>query len=77
MAKVGLQGARVVPLVGQGVATGVPEHVRMRLEPELGLGPRSLDHAGEPSGRERCAPLRGEHEGRLGLLVALEPPQGA
>jgi hypothetical protein len=48
---------RIVPLVGQGVAAGVPQHVRVRLEPELGLGPRSLNHASEPSGRERCASL--------------------
>ena len=48
--EVGLQRARVVPLVGQGVAAGVPEHVRVRLEAELGLDPRSLDHAGEASG---------------------------
>jgi hypothetical protein len=29
--EVGLQGARVVPLVGQSVATGVPEDVRVGL----------------------------------------------
>lgn len=61
--KVGLQGARVVPLVGQGVAAGVSQHVRVRLEPKLGLGPRSLDHACEAGSRERCTVLRGEHEG--------------
>ena len=39
--EVGLQGARVVPLVSQGVAAGVPEHVWVRLEP------RALNHSGE------------------------------
>jgi len=30
--EIGLQGARVVPLIGQREPTGVPEHVWMRLE---------------------------------------------
>ena len=32
MPEVGLQGARVVPLVCEGVAAGVPKHVRVRPE---------------------------------------------
>jgi len=72
--KVGLQGACVVAFVGQGKSAGVPEHVRVRLEPELGLSPGSLDHASEAGRRERCPLLRGEHEGGGGLLLALEPP---
>ena len=36
-----------------------------------------LDHPREARRRERRAALRREHEGRLGLLLALEPPQGA
>ena len=66
-----------MPLVGERVAAGVPEHVRVRLEAELRLEPCPLDHAGEPCGAEGCPALRGEHEGRLGLLLALKPPQGA
>jgi len=31
----------------------------------------------QTSGGERCTRLRSEHEGRLRLLLALEPPQGA
>ena len=54
--EVGLQRARVVPLVRQRVAAGVPEHVRVRLEPELGLEPCPLDHAGEASGARRARP---------------------
>ena len=75
VAEVCLQGPRVVSLVGQRVAAGVPEHVRVRLEGKLGLDPCPLDHAREPGGAEGCPALRGEHEGRLGLLLALEPPQ--
>jgi len=43
--KVSLQGARIVPLVGQRVAAGVPEHVGMSLEAQLSFGTRPLDHA--------------------------------
>ena len=75
VAKIGLQGAGVVALVGQCVTTGVSEHVRVRLEAQLGLLARPFDHAGEASGAERCPAFRGEHEGRLGFLLALKPPQ--
>jgi hypothetical protein len=30
VAEIGLQGARIVPLVGQREAAGVPQHVRVR-----------------------------------------------
>ena len=72
-----LQRSRVVASVGEGVAAGVPQHVRMGFEPQLRFGPCALDHAGKPRRGERRSPLRGEHERRLGLLFALEPPQGA
>ena len=36
MAEIRLQGARVGALVGKLKAAGVPEHVRVRLEAELG-----------------------------------------
>jgi hypothetical protein len=43
MAEIGLQGASVVPLVGKGVAGGVPKHVRVGpFEPELRHGAGSL-----------------------------------
>lgn len=73
VAQVGLQRARVVPLVGQREATGMPQHVRMGLEAQLRLLARALDHAGEPCRAERCPSLRREHEGGLGLLLALQP----
>ena len=66
----------VVPLVSESVAAGVPQHVRVRLEGQLGLDPCPLDHAGEPGGAEGCPAFRREHEGRLRLLLALKPPQG-
>ena len=75
MAEVCLQGPRIVSLVRESIAAGVPEHVRVRLEGKLGLDPGSLDHAGKPGGAEGGAALRGEHEGRLRLPLALKPPQ--
>src|SRR5262245_4786376 len=71
VAEVSLQGPRIVPLIGQRVAAGMPEHVRVRLERKLRFDPCPLDHAGKPGGAEGSAALRGEHEGRLGLLLAL------
>ncbi len=57
MPEVSLKRSGIMPLIGKRVATGVPEHVRVCLEPKLGLGARPLDHAGEASGGERRAPL--------------------
>ena len=54
VAEVGLQGAGVVALVGQGITASVPKHVRMRLEAQFGLPARPFDHAGEASGAKRC-----------------------
>src|SRR6516225_11092521 len=73
--QVSLQGSCVVPFVCQRVATGMPEHVRVELEPKLRLDPCALNHAGEPCRRKGRPALRGEHEGRLGLLLALQPSQ--
>jgi hypothetical protein len=42
----------------------------MRLEAELGLSARPLDHAGKSSGAERRSALRREHEGRPRFLFA-------
>ena len=77
VSKVSLQCPRVVPSVRQSVPAGVPKHVRVGLEAKPCLLPCTLDHAGEACRAERCPSFRGEHERRLGLLFALEAPQGA
>lgn len=74
MAEVGLQSARIVPLIGQRVATRVPEHMGVRLETQLGLPACPFHHACEACRAEGRTALGGEHKGRLGLLFALEPP---
>src|SRR5450830_539789 len=75
VAEIGLQGAGIVSLVRQRVAAGMAQHMWVRLKPELGLNARPLHHASEPRRAEGCRPLRSEHEGRLGFLLALKPPQ--
>lgn len=56
MAQVGLQCPRIVPLVCEGVATGVPQHVRMRLETKPCRVAGSLYHAGEAPAMVNGAP---------------------
>jgi hypothetical protein len=53
-----LECPRIVATIGQRVATGVPEHVRVRLEGELGLPSRPLDHTSEPGSAKRLLLLR-------------------
>ena len=50
--EIGLQRSCVVPLVGERISTGVPEHVGVRLEGKLRLDPCPLDRAGETGGAE-------------------------
>ncbi len=77
MSEVGLQSPRVVPLVGQGVAACVAQHMGMRLERELGFDASTFHHTGKAGSGERAAPFGREHERRLGILFALNPPQCA
>src|SRR3979490_1307327 len=54
----------VVALVGECVAAGMAQHVRMRLQFEARGQGGPLDHPGKAGGRERGAPLADEDEGR-------------
>ena len=53
VAEIGLQGARVVSLVGQGEATGMAEHVRVCLELQPCGFSGTLYHARESCRGER------------------------
>ena len=75
MTEVGLQRPGIVALVGQGEATGVPQHVGMGLEAQLGGFASPLDHAREASGGEGRAALAGEDKRRGWILLPLEPTQ--
>ena len=76
VAEISLQRSRIVSPIRKRVTTSVPKHVGVCLEKELGLNPRPFDHASEPGGAEGGPTLRGEHKGRLGLLLPLEPSKG-
>ena len=52
VSEIRLKGAGIMPLGRQGKPTGMPEHVGVRLEPELRLCARTLDHAREACGGE-------------------------
>jgi hypothetical protein len=75
MAEPSLDCPSVVAIVGQGVAAGVAQHVRVRLHFKAGGNRRPLDHAGKASGRERGSPLADEDKRRR-LALPLEPAQG-
>jgi hypothetical protein len=48
MAQVGLQGSRIMALIGKGESTGVPQHVRMSLEAQLSSHQRALQAEQSP-----------------------------
>jgi hypothetical protein len=75
MAEPCLDCPRVVPLVGEGAATGVAEHVRVRLEVEARGARCPLNHPGKAGRRERGSPLADEDKRRV-LALPLESAQG-
>ena len=75
--EIGLQGAGVDALVGQLIPASVPQHVRVHWEFELCGDAQPHDHFAEACRGERRSPLRGEDDGRNGLLLALELAQGS
>jgi hypothetical protein len=75
MAEPSLDCPSVVSLVGESVATGVAEHVRVRLQFEGRSDRRPLDHPGKSSRGKRGSPLADENKRRR-LALALEPAQG-
>src|SRR6266851_354503 len=74
--QVGLKGPGIMSPVCQRKSTGMAQHMGMRGEAKLGSYTGTLDHSGEAGRGERGAALRGEHEGRLGVLLPLQAPQG-
>jgi hypothetical protein len=75
VSEVSLQGSRIMPLVGQREAAGVPQHVRVDLEAKPGHLTSPLDHPGKSRRGEGRSALRGEHERRFGVLLTLQLPQ--
>ena len=75
MAEPSLDCPSVVSLVGESVATGVAEHVRVRLEVEARGARCPFNHPGKAGRGERGSPLADEDKRRR-LALALEPAQG-
>src|SRR5262245_10371142 len=71
-----LQRPRIVPGIGQGVAAGVPQHVREDGEGHTGAPTEALEQRAEALGRHWATALTGEHIRRC-LLLTLQAPQGA
>jgi hypothetical protein len=46
--EIGLENASIVPLIGKGESTGVPQHVRMSLEAQLSSHQRALQAEQSP-----------------------------
>jgi len=60
MAHIVLEGSGVMPIVGELVTSGVPEHVRVDREWELGGFSGPSDHFQESCGRRGTATLGDE-----------------
>jgi hypothetical protein len=64
-----LDRPRVVPLIGQGVAAGVPEHVDVHRQADRCFLADALDQAIDGIGGERRAALIGKHKGCARRLI--------
>jgi len=73
MAQVGLQCPRIVALVGQREAAGMPQHMRMSLEAQPGSDAGALDKPCEAGSAEGRTTLGCEDERRLRFLLTLQP----
>ena len=71
MTKPILNGASIVPLVGQRVPASVPQHVGVNFEGEAGALANALDEPIDGIWRERPASLRLEYIAAGGLALEL------
>ena len=74
--EISLQRAGIDAPIGQLVPAGVSQHMRVNWKVELGREAKPSDQLAEACSGERRASLRSEDEGRLRLLLALQPAQG-
>jgi hypothetical protein len=68
--KVMLERPRIVPLVGQLVAAGVPEHVRVHREGQIGLQSCTGDKLADVARRHWAATLGDKQVGAVGPLTS-------
>src|SRR5262245_42600620 len=76
MPEVVLQGACVMPVVGEFEPAGMAEHVRMHAERHPGALPEPCNHSAKADRAHGCSPLTHEDVATWPLL-ALKTPQGA
>src|SRR6516162_5882786 len=67
VAQIGLKGAGIVALVGQGESAGVAQHVRMGREVEAGRCAGAFDKPGKAGCGEWRTTFGREDEGRFGI----------
>ena len=72
VAEIVLDGPRIVAVIGELVAAGVPQHVDVNREAELGPFANVLDLSIERIRRERRAALAREHKRGVRPLVGAE-----
>jgi hypothetical protein len=75
VAEIGLQAARIMPVIRELVAAGMPKHVRVRLEAKASRDVGAPDQSAEARLAKWCAALGREHYWRLRVLLALKPAQ--
>jgi hypothetical protein len=75
VAEITLQRPGIVPLVRQRETAGMAQHVRVRLEAEIGGLTEPFYHPSNAGSGERRAALGREHERGFRVLLALQPAQ--
>ena len=70
MPKPGLNAPRIMPRIGQGIATGMTQHVGMNREGQTSAFTDSLDLPIDGVGCERATAFSGEHEWAIRELSA-------
>ena len=71
MAEIGLQAAGVVAIRRELVTGGMPEHVRVHSNAQIGLDAGPFNHSAKTRRRKWRAALRHEHEGRRRALAVM------
>src|SRR5262245_61918359 len=75
--QVRLQGPCIDAVVGELKASRIAQQVRMNREADLTCLGGPMHHPQDAGGAEGRAALADKHEGRFGLLLAVEPPESA
>jgi hypothetical protein len=75
MAEICLERSRVVTSICKRVPARMTQHVRVCFKCQLGYPSSTLNHSGEASRSKGSTALGREHEGRLRILLTMQPPE--